>query len=169
MMIVGISVTTAATLTVEREVSRSHEQESVQKRETQGSGSNSSTNGLQGPIVYGYLIIYIKYAVGLSDTDGPGNLPDPYVVLNAYDRWGNLYIGQTSYVQGTVNPAWYEVFNFGTNYWSEVRIQVFDEDFFYWDDVMTPVGYLSLTPGYHYNYIFLTNGYGYVVFNYYLI
>ncbi|KAI6649372.1 Bone morphogenetic protein 1 [Oopsacas minuta] len=153
MMIVGISVTTAA----------------IGKDETEGIKipQNSTKDGQTFSPVNGKLKIYVKYARELRDTDGPFNLPDPYVVVDAYDTRLHKNTRKTITINETLNPDWNEWLEFGKEDWLEFRIQLLDADK-YWDDEMMPPDTVSICQGNHKDQTYSSEDNGYLMYDYIL-
>ena len=120
------------------------------------------------PSKFGYLTVAVKYASGLSDTDGFWNLPDPYAVVYAQSSdcgIDNTYRHQTHYIPGTLNPNWDIMLKFGWGNWVSFNIQIWDSDVF-WDDAMTGVHTISVSPGVNCSQVYYNSGT--VTYDYYL-
>ena len=98
--------------------------------------------------VVGILKIYVRYALNLPDTDGWLNKPDPYVKITAVDHNGVHVIRTSSTKQGTQSPSWNEWLTLGGREWQFFRIRVWDNDFFF-DDEVTMSETVPITAGYH--------------------
>ena len=100
-----------------------------------------------GPGQKGKLRVYVRYAKGLPDTDGPFNKPDPYVVVKAVTSTGAQLTRKTSKKNGKTSPTYYENVEFGASTWQFIRVRVWDSDVG-GDDAMTqsqtiPIGRTS--------------------------
>ena len=58
------------------------------------------------------LTVDVRYAKNLQDTDPTGNIPDPYVIVQATSSTGS-HSKHTPCKPETVNATWNTVLNFG--------------------------------------------------------
>lgn len=88
--------------------------------------------------VHRRLVIKVKTATNLPDTDPWLNAPDPYVKISAYHSSGTLH-KQTSVKSGTQSPSWNEHLDFGVQHWRSFRVRIWDDDNFltFGDDYMS--------------------------------
>ena len=139
--------------------------------ETELLGNESSLAGVYAqnyPSQFGYLTVTIKYASGLRDTDGWFNLPDPYTKVYAHSSQcsvGSTDSQSTHYIRGTTNPHWNTKMYFGWGSWVTFNFQVWDSDAT-WDDRMTGVHTVYVTPGVHCDRVYYD--WGSVAYDYYL-
>ena len=139
-----------------------------------------SNDACTGSITFGYsmyelvraaLTVKVRYARNLQDTDPIWNAPDPYVIVEATSSTGS-HSKQTSYVDGTVNPTWNKVLNFGCRRWVKyIELQVWDSDsgFLGGDDEMSSKQKKTLSIGNHQSNRLNAFGSGYLIFDYSLV
>lgn len=103
-------------------------------------------SGVTGP-----LIVHVRNARSLPDTDPPLNSPDPYVRITAVDSAGRQYVRDTSVIDGTISPNWNEYISLPEQEWQFFRIQIWDDDFFLtgYDDQMSTSNTIVPTQGEH--------------------
>ena len=141
------------------------------------SSLHSSDGGSNGYVTFDYsmyplttaaLTVKVRYARNLQDTDPVWNSPDPYVIVEATSSTGTI-TRSTNYIDGTVDPTWNSVLNFGCQRWvSYIELQVWDSDsgFTFGDDEMSSKQRTNLIPGNHQNNRHNAFGSGYTIFDY---
>ena len=137
----------------------------------------ADTSSCSGYVSYDYtmyqltsalLIVKVRYARNLQDTDPIWNSPDPYVKVEAISSTGSHALS-TSYIDGTQNPTWNSNLNFGCRRWANViQLQVWDSDsgFTGGDDEMSDKQETTLALGNHYSNRHSAHGSGYLIFDY---
>jgi len=127
-----------------------------------------------GHVLYDYtmlttatLIVNVRNAKNLQDTDPTDNIPDPYVIVEATSSTGS-HSKQTACKRGTVNPTWNTVLNFGCRRWVPfIELQVWDADELRnGDDNISTKQKIQLLPGNHSNNSHKAYGRGYMIFDY---
>ena len=103
-------------------------------------------SGVTGP-----LVVHVRKARSLPDTDPWLNDPDPYVIITAVDSSGNKYDRDTSVLAGTTSPNWDEYISFPEREWQFFRVQIWDDDdlFTFYDDQMSTSETIIPTQGEH--------------------
>ena len=113
----------------------------------------------------GTLTVTVRHARNLDDTDGWFNDPDPYVIVYAVSS-GRTVERRTDYIQGTENPTWNSVLNFGCGRWANfLELQVWDADPGS-DDAMSARQRTTLLHGNHRSNRHNAYGSGYMIFDY---
>ena len=104
------------------------------------------------------LVIKVRNAVNLPDTDPIWNAPDPYVKIAASHYSGTIH-KQTSVKSGTQSPTWNEHLDFGVQDWHSFRVKIWDDDNFltFGDDPMSIGETFEAKKGYHTNVKHCTN------------
>ena len=98
----------------------------------------------------GRLMMDVRYARNLPDTDPIWNLPDPYVRVIAVTPNGARHTKRTRVIKGTCNPDWNTHFNWvhqGCE-WTHFLIRVFDDDLI-GEDAMFHERSFDIEPGRH--------------------
>ena len=125
-----------------------------------------------GHVSYGYvmlttatLTVNVRYGKNLQDTDPTGNIPDPYVIVQATSSTGS-HSKHTPCKRETVNATWNTVLNFGCRRWAPfIELQVWDDDEPR-NDAMSTKQKVTLSPGNHLNNVHNASGSGYMIFDY---
>ena len=117
------------------------------------------------PLYTGSLIVYIRYAHDLADTDPIWNQPDPYTHVEAIQSNAVSVQKRTRTISGTRNPTWNRVFGFVCTSWNSLLIQINDEDLDA-DDFLSDSIWIFVNPGHHSdNKLTFSQG-GYLIYNY---
>ena len=85
--------------------------------------------------VLGRLRIKVRNARNLFDTNPLYTVPDPYVKITAV--YSRIMVKKTTIKSHTMNPTWNEYFDFGVQYWKYFRVQIWDNDGYNADDIVS--------------------------------
>ena len=138
-----------------------------QKDGSEGSMITKRSYAHTNPIGPGTLKVYIQSARNLRDSDWWFNLPDPYVQVTVVNTDGKIIVMHTNKKQGTTNPDWNQVLDFGRGtFWPLLKIQIWDDDGARADDPLSTFDTFPIKSGYHRDLRHRAYRKGYLLFNY---